>query len=1435
MNITNPNNVTGTNYTWSRDNTINLTGISSSGSGNSISGTLSHSILSTTTQTTTFAITATAANGCSSSSNATVTVYAPLVAPIISSAQTVCVFSTPTTLTSTLPSGGSGTYTYQWQKSPNASGGPWTNVGTNSLTYTPALINIGDNDSYYQLVTTNLCGTITSNTISVEVITNVGFTFNLTNTPSGALCPGTSFTPNISAVHLWTSYVRYNWSANSTYITPATGGPVGTTTFFITSAANIGPLTTINDSNVTVITPITITPNVYNSSNGNFICSATSNILNVTIRPKPTATITVPSATICNATSANILIKGNITDATTTFTWTRSVNANVSSTAISGINTPVAFAGTYTIPDVLTNIALTSQTVTYTITPSSNGCSGTPLTVTITVAPTVTSGTIAANQTVCNGGSPVAFTQTAATGAGTLTYQWQSSTTGSAGPYSPISGATSPTYTPTGVTVTTWYIRTATSVSNGATPPIVTGVTYTTNSASCSQNTSFISVTINSIIPGSVAGAQTICSGGDPIAFNSVNATGGGTITYQWESSTTDCSSGFSDITLNGTSTTYDIPSGLTITTYFRRKAISILNTVACTDYSNCIMVTVNNVIAGTVGSDQTICGNNPDTFTVITSATGSGLLTYQWQSNTSGCGGIWSNISGATVATYDAPPGLIATTYYRRITTSTLNGVSCTAISNCITVTANSVTAGAISGNRTICSGGDPTAFTETTPATGSGLTYQWQYSLTSGAGPWTDVSGATSATYDAPGPITQNTYYQRVVKASVNGTDCYAYSGFVVVFVNNVTPSNVAGDQTLCSNIDPTAFSVLAPASGNGALTYQWQSNIIGCSGLWTNITGATSATYNAPPISQTTYFHVVITSTLNTVQCSAVSNCIVVTSNAKIWNGLINTNWNTPNNWTPSGIPDATNCIIIPNVTNNPEISGTNYNGYGNTLTILNGGKLEIESDNSLIITDFVNLNAGGTFNIGNSGSLVQVNDNAINSGNITIKRTSRPMYRWDYVYHGSPVSGNIISQIPSQYDLKYKYVTNKTITGIWTPLTSTILGEGFITRVRNIAPFSTTPTSIDFNYVGVPNNGIVPISGTTYDGGLTTAYGNSKLLANPYPCAIDAKLFLDDPNNKLFVGGTIYLWTSNTYYIGTGPYSQADYASWNKTGSTGGLPPPGLTPDGKIASGQGFMVQMIADGTLNFKNYMRITDFNNNFFRVANHSISEGVENHRIWLNMTNASNSFRQTLIGYVDGATNGDDRSYDGMSLSNSKVDLYSVLNEKELNIQGRALPFNENDSVALGYKTNSSGKLTIAIDHVDGLFLDNQGIYLEDKILNIIHDLKQSPYEFSSDSGTFNTRFVLRYTNSTLGTNNPKIKIGVTALIFSKKIIVQASKKIEKIEVYDLAGKLIKTYQPRESLKKFEDDFMFAQGIYLAKVRLENDSIITQKLTNNN
>src|SRR5690606_40840901 len=52
-----------------------------------------------------------------------------------------------------------------------------------------------------------------------------------------------------------------------------------------------------------------------------------------------------------------------------------------------------------------------------------------------------------------------------------------------------------------------------------------------------------------------------------------------------------------------------------------------------CSEVSNCVVVYVNDVTGGTIAGDQIICGDNPAAFTQVTASTGSGALSYQWQS----------------------------------------------------------------------------------------------------------------------------------------------------------------------------------------------------------------------------------------------------------------------------------------------------------------------------------------------------------------------------------------------------------------------------------------------------------------------------------------------------------------------------------------------------------------------------------------------------------------------------------------------------------------------------------------------------------------------------------------------------------------------------------------------------------------------------------
>src|SRR5690606_20326002 len=137
------------------------------------------------------------------------------------------------------------------------------------------------------------------------------------------------------------------------------------------------------------------------------------------------------------------------------------------------------------------------------------------------------------------------------------------------------------------------------------------------------------------------------------------------------------------------------------------------------------------------------------------------------------------------------------------------------------------------------------------------------------------------------------------------------------------------------------------------------------------------------------------------------------------------------------------------------------------------------------------------------------------------------------------------------------------------------------------------------------------------------------------------------------------------------------------------------------------------------TVKFKNSMRVSGNNTNFFKPGPTTPVEDWKitgKHRFWVNLTNKQGAFNQTLIGYVENATNELDRLYDGEVFGGNYVTIYSLLDQNKLTIQGRSLPFDSQDTVPLGYKTTIAGTFEIGLDHFDGLF-EGQDVFLKDKL----------------------------------------------------------------------------------------------------------------------
>jgi hypothetical protein len=123
-------------------------------------------------------------------------------------------------------------------------------------------------------------------------------------------------------------------------------------------------------------------------------------------------------------------------------------------------------------------------------------------------------------------------------------------------------------------------------------------------------------------------------------------------------------------------------------------------------------------------------------------------------------------------------------------------------------------------------------------TPPTGTGLTYQWQSAPTSG-GTWTDIGGATAATYTAT--VTANTWYRcNVTCSGITGTSTASQ-----VTLAYCTPSTTSVDGTGITNVTFGTGPVVNNTTGAEGSNYGNYSAQIG--GLAQSSTATVSITYN------------------------------------------------------------------------------------------------------------------------------------------------------------------------------------------------------------------------------------------------------------------------------------------------------------------------------------------------------------------------------------------------------------------------------------------------------------------------------------------------------------------------------------------------------------------------------------------------------------
>ncbi|MBK0379421.1 PKD domain-containing protein [Mucilaginibacter segetis] len=421
------------------------------------------------------------------------------------------------------------------------------------------------------------CNVITSNVI-ITIIKKA----NVTSSAAEFACDGQNFHYVITAD---------NTATNFHWVTSLTSG--NASGFNATGSGN-----TINDIiNNTGTTDAVITYTITPTTNG---CPGNPFDLKVTVKFIPAITAVPSSPQICSNQPANIIFSSNVSG--TKYIWT-----STASTGISGNTNQTTPITDGSIQDVLVNNSTVPGTVTYTITPYNEICTGSPVTATVTVQPLPLPSNPGPDDEICN--------------TTTYTLNGNDPSPGS-GKWTVVSGQSGVTFSDD---------TDPHAVVNGLLPNNVYQFQWAITAApTCPPTTNIVTITVDAeTVPGAVTGSVFVCSGSNAGQLTLSGQVGN---IVRWESTTDGVN--WTPIANNTTTLNY---FNITQTTNYR--AI-VQNGVCSIQTSSLASVIVNQpVTPANAGSDTTIC--NATTITLN-------------GNDPSPDPGIWSQTAGPTVNIVD-------------------------------------------------------------------------------------------------------------------------------------------------------------------------------------------------------------------------------------------------------------------------------------------------------------------------------------------------------------------------------------------------------------------------------------------------------------------------------------------------------------------------------------------------------------------------------------------------------------------------------------------------------------------------------------------------------------------------------------------------------------------------------------------------------------
>ncbi|KJD31018.1 hypothetical protein PK35_16840 [Tamlana nanhaiensis] len=427
--------------------------------------------------------------------------------------------------------------------------------------------------------------------------------------------------------------------------------------------------------------------------------------------------------------------------------------------------------------------------------------------------------------------------------------------------------------------------------------------------------------------------------------------------------------------------------------------------------------------------------------------------------------------------------------------------------------------------------------------------------------------------------------------------------------------------------------------------------------------------------------------------------------------------------------------------------------------------------------------------------------------------------------------------------------------------------------------NIAPgigYSQKGTGIgeeeqEYIFEGKPNNGTILIN-VNDKGGFGSTPGSTKtefLLGNPYPSAIDIYKFIDD--NFGVIAGYVQYWQQ---WEGTSHnLDQYDggYATATKLGSIKAYQFQGLVgallgqQNGTKAAtrympvGQGFMVEVINNGTIEFNNSQRVfvkeSDKNGSYYSgsmffksdskggkgdSSKNETNDGFMKMRLEIASVSGPETNRELLLGFSDTTTDDFDYGYEAACVEISNNDLLLDLNGEDMTIQAYSAIANDK-VVPLNFRSSGNNTFEIKATVFEN-FNDDQEVYLRDNLTDTYFDLTTNEaYSFTATQGKFNKRFeiVFQSKSTTLSTN----EVATTAnyLYFQNSTNTFYAKKInasvKNLAVINMRGQRVMELNnvSTETLSNGIALNSITTGAYVICLRTDNNQVLTKKIVVNN